>query len=375
MKFRRLTEAFDNEEVFVNDTDPIPADAGISKDELEEAVCDEDNRYCKLLKQIEQQESKALNEGILDIILNSTFAHNMYKEMYAPLADAIKEGDYDKARNMYDEYMADLEEFKSTCVKQHQKNFCTIQSELLSKYKEQIDAMNDPVPVAVNENVEQDPETSKNTRPNRTLAETLDSDEHKIERYETDIDELYKFMMNKTHTDYMEGRLAADKYAEFLKSVYDALDAVTMPEDKVEECVESEPVVEATEGKRQFKPHTIRLLKLIGSDLVEGIEDPEENKEVLDEGCTDDCKEQQDTEELEEEINSSIDDDYNIQDESDVECTWDDYDDEYSMDPVEQDRAHAALYGGDREYCECGEKLEHDEWGGYCPVCNPKVDN
>ena len=48
------------------------------------------------------------------------------------------------------------------------------------------------------------------------------------------------------------------------------------------------------------------------------------------------------------------------------------YDDDYEMDDVEMDRAHAALYGGDRMYCDCGRRLVMDEWGGYCPECNPQ---
>ena len=48
-----------------------------------------------------------------------------------------------------------------------------------------------------------------------------------------------------------------------------------------------------------------------------------------------------------------------------------DYDDDYyDLDDVEQDRAHAALYGGDRMYCDCGAKLAMDEFGSYCPVCD-----
>lgn len=55
--------------------------------------------------------------------------------------------------------------------------------------------------------------------------------------------------------------------------------------------------------------------------------------------------------------------------------SWDEYDDQYEFDNeddvVEQDRMHAALYGGDREYCDkCGSKLVMDEWGGSCPKCN-----
>ena len=47
------------------------------------------------------------------------------------------------------------------------------------------------------------------------------------------------------------------------------------------------------------------------------------------------------------------------------------YDDDYDdLDDIEQDRAHAALYGGDRMYCDCGKKLSFNEWGSYCPVCD-----
>lgn len=41
-------------------------------------------------------------------------------------------------------------------------------------------------------------------------------------------------------------------------------------------------------------------------------------------------------------------------------------------DPVDADREHANLYGGDRTYCDaCGSRLAMDEWGSYCPKCNP----
>ena len=52
-----------------------------------------------------------------------------------------------------------------------------------------------------------------------------------------------------------------------------------------------------------------------------------------------------------------------------------DYDDDYDdLDDVELDRRHAALYGGDRMYCDCGTKLKMNEWGGYCPKCEPEME-
>ena len=59
---------------------------------------------------------------------------------------------------------------------------------------------------------------------------------------------------------------------------------------------------------------------------------------------------------------------------TDVDEYDDDIDDDYyDLDDVEQDRVHAALYGGDRMYCDCGHKLVMDEWGGYCPNCEPEM--
>lgn len=57
---------------------------------------------------------------------------------------------------------------------------------------------------------------------------------------------------------------------------------------------------------------------------------------------------------------------------SDMTEDYNEYDDEYDIDDdVEMDRRHAALYGGDRMYCDCGTKLSHDEYGSYCPKCEP----
>lgn len=55
---------------------------------------------------------------------------------------------------------------------------------------------------------------------------------------------------------------------------------------------------------------------------------------------------------------------------TEFEDEFDEYDDDYDMDDVEQDYAHAALYGGDLTYCKkCGARLKRDEYGSYCPTC------
>lgn len=52
---------------------------------------------------------------------------------------------------------------------------------------------------------------------------------------------------------------------------------------------------------------------------------------------------------------------------------YEEYDDDFTIDDVEEDRRHAALYGGDLTYCkDCGTRLKRNEWGGYCPECNPE---
>ena len=57
---------------------------------------------------------------------------------------------------------------------------------------------------------------------------------------------------------------------------------------------------------------------------------------------------------------------------SDMTEEYEEFDDEYDFDDdVEMDRRHAALYGGDRTYCDCGKKLVMTDWGSYCPDCEP----
>lgn len=72
------------------------------------------------------------------------------------------------------------------------------------------------------------------------INEKFDTAEHRIQRYEYDIPEL----MTGMHDDYMEGKLDADRYAEVLRKVYDALS----------ECdykyTMSAPVVTNGSGKR-----------------------------------------------------------------------------------------------------------------------------
>ena len=63
--------------------------------------------------------------------------------------------------------------------------------------------------------------------------------------------------------------------------------------------------------------------------------------------------------------------DETLTEETDPEDDW--YDDDYDIDDVEEDRRHAALYGGERTYCSCGKKLVRTEWGSYCPECDPET--
>ena len=68
-------------------------------------------------------------------------------------------------------------------------------------------------------------------------------------------------------------------------------------------------------------------------------------------------------------------DKYGVTESVEEEDEYADYDDDYEFDDVEEDRAHAALFGGDRTYCSCcGEKLTRTEWGSYCPKCEPDDD-
>lgn len=65
-------------------------------------------------------------------------------------------------------------------------------------------------------------------------------------------------------------------------------------------------------------------------------------------------------------------DESTVQESIETPDEYSDYDDNYDIeDDVEMDHRHAALYGGDRMYCDCGHKLSYDEGSSYCPICEP----
>lgn len=74
-----------------------------------------------------------------------------------------------------------------------------------------------------------------------------DSPESRIERYETDLPELMATM----HDNYMQGRVAAEDYAQALKIAYDALDSVPQIDEALEDS-QRYPIEKAKAKDSQF---------------------------------------------------------------------------------------------------------------------------
>lgn len=163
--------------------------------------------------------------------------------------------------------------------------------------------------------------------------------------------------------------LAQDLYREFYKEVTDAIRrgdkaaAQSLLDELKSDLAELE-----SENKRWHKTFIDIQKRLISQyqseiDLLDSAVELETKNEDVDTSVEVDSDEIMDVDIDTEEI-----DDYD----DSLSDRWDDYDDDYDdLDPVAQDRMHAALYGGDRVYCDCGTKRVADEYGYfYCPECD-----
>lgn len=74
------------------------------------------------------------------------------------------------------------------------------------------------------------PALKPNEEKEPVLVEGIEHDAvQAIARYEVDIPDMYHYMMDKSHDDYMNNRITADKYAGFLREMYNAIESVKSP--------------------------------------------------------------------------------------------------------------------------------------------------
>lgn len=405
-----------------------------------------------LYKKIKYQEDMPMKEGLIGTLLFDTkFAHDLYTEFYQPLIVAIKSGRKAEAQQFYDECVRDFSELEG---KRYAKTFLAVQKDLLAKYKEQIDAMED-VKIedpALVEDVNSDTRniTIGGVEDREECPYLLGEDSTQCEianRYDLTEDELWCTGWIGAVQNCNAGPF--NSFDELDIYCYDRekgveYDLPEIPEDiktkflaEVNKYIEEVGTIE--EG---YKPHTKRLLKLIGSDKLEEVcdsninvhskeeyDDYEDSYTPISEDIDDEYHSNHKAENVEFVMNEYITDEFGVEsiikvndttykviyDGTEVEIvfdfSWDEwvytinrkgpfshssyewlisdirtvlaqepiqesyFEDEPSWlddeDPVDADREHANLYGGDRTYCDtCGSKLAMDEWGSYCPKCS-----
>lgn len=422
--------------------------------DAEEGTLMERMDFDTLYRKIKYQEDLPIKEGLIGTLLfDSTFANELYDEFYRPLTDLIRAGDKEGALKEWQDLRDDFDQCQLD-KKKWARTFVEVQEDRMAKYKAQIDALEDSKieePALVEGSITTATRTPKDT-------DYVIALKHPATGRYSFLGRNYRITSNldiaMPYTSKFEAqddiKYAEDAALETLESndlfYSDRFIIVTVAEARKLQGIHEtkseyaqrikEPI---NENKKEYKPHTKRLLRLIGSDKLDEsteeysfdeYDDYEESYTPVSEDVDDEFEAPNyKAENVEFVMIEYISDSLGIEsitkvndttykvvyDGTEVEIVfdfgWDEwvytingkgpfahssyewlvsdisnvvaeepmresyFEDEPSWldddDPVEADREHANLYGGDRTYCDiCGSKLAMDEWGSYCPKCN-----
>ena len=332
-----------------------------------------------------------LDENFLDNDHNldrPSLIQNELDRFYAPVNKLIADGKFDEAKKELDELESDLNDLEAT---NSRKKFFKFPQFMIDGQRRRIDALRAKLPK--NESID---DMDKRCEKCNTLLNdsgTCPKCDDGEEDYGDEIKESCSDYHIKKYGAYWFGiigpdglmlrdennklrlfknKVAAQKFIDETcnqlnenMSVREKLKAA-YPELNSDNPVTEECVKEELSNKEKLK----RAFPELNFDTTEIKESKEENiteSAIKTEGLSNKEKLKRAYPELN--FDSSISE--NIEPEDNFD--YDDYDDDYDIDDdVEMDRRHAALYGGDRMYCDCGTKLSHDEYGvAYCPKCEP----
>lgn len=257
-------------------------------------------------------------------------------KFYAPIVNMIKEGKFDEARAELDSLDAELDELEAENAKRKLFKFPKF---MINGHRSKVAALRAKLPK--NESIE---DMDKRCEKCNTLLNdggTCPKCDDGEEDYEDN------------STDNLEEELSNK---EKLKRAYPELNFDN--EVVTEECSVTEQIEELSVREKLKRAYP----ELNFDSEVTVTEECDSNK-TIEEELSNKEKLQKAYPELN--FDAPVTDD--------VTESFDEYDDEYDIeDDVEMDRRHAALYGGDRMYCDCGHKLSYNEYGSYCPVCSPE---
>lgn len=325
--------------------------------------------------------SEGKSSDKLTLTINEEYTHpdsQLYgfdanRQLYGPIEKMLSDGRFDEARAEIAELEKELEEIKSTNAK---RKFFKYPKFMIKGLELNIAALKSKLPT--NESVE---DMDKRCERCNTLLNDMGTCP-KCDDGEEDYEDNPK---ESTIEDSIQTEELSNK--EKLKRAFPELN---FEEDIVTEACQTEELSNKEKLKQAYPElnfdvepvvETVQEDLSVREKLLKAYPElnfsKDLNRDLNEKVCSasdDSC----DTDEIQESSNSSntaqvVENTLKSSVTEELEADIDDYDDEYELeDDVEQDRAHAALYGGDRMYCDCGEKLHFNEYGSYCPICDPQ---
>ena len=324
--------------------------------------------------------SEAKSSDKLTLTINEEYTHpdmpsggfEQAEDFYDPLQRMIKEGKFDEAKAELDAMEADLNEFEA---ENNKKRFFKYPKFMIDSQRKAIDNYRAMLPKT---------ESIEDMDKRCEKCNTLLNDMGTCPKCDDGEEDYVDSSKESTVEESIQTEELSNK--EKLKRAFPELnfdEKLVTEEVKVEELsnkeklkraypelnFDAEPVVETIQEALSVRE---KLLKAYPELNFDKESDRDLNEKV---SCQSD---EEDSDDIQEgfgiptpfQVVSNLVKNFT----EDIEGDLDDYDDDYELedDDVEQDRVHAALYGGDRMYCDCGEKLHFNEYGSYCPVCDPQ---
>ncbi len=235
-----------------------------------------------LYKKVKEQD-RPIQEGLFGTLLfNTSFANELYDEFYRPLTDLIKKGDKEGAMKEWEDLKRDFEE-GGLEKKKWARTFVEVQKARMEKYKAQIDAMEDAKveEPAMVEALTESKEITFSTCDELAKEECpylIGGGDNKLSgygnRYELTDEELWDTgwigAVQNLEAGPFESFDQLDIYCYDREKGVE-YDLPEIPEDiKTKFLTEvNKYITEVGTMEEGYKPHTKRLLKLIGSDKLE----------------------------------------------------------------------------------------------------------
>ena len=257
---------------------------------IEEETLMERMSFDTLYQKVKEQD-RPIQESLFGTLLfDTSFANELYDEFYKPLTDLIKKGDKEGAMKEWQDIKDDFDKSQLE-KKKWARTFIEVQKDRMKKYKAQIDAMED-VKIEEPALVE---DVNSNTR-NITIEGVEDREECPYllgeDSAQCEIANRYDLTEDELWCTGWVGAVQNCNAGPF--NSFDELDIYCYDQEKgkeytlpeIPEDIKTKFLVEVNRYitevgtmEEGYKPHTKRLLKLIGSDKLNESDESDETSE------------------------------------------------------------------------------------------------